>query len=310
MKKRNTIILVVLILFINCCIQYNTNKRKIDIINSSFRVEDCSFPVKSGKNTVIENHNAAEQYRSHYGLGTCHSFKGNQTVVLFFIDDEESSWSSRDIINFTNQRILPALDFLEEQAKAWDIDLSFTVKRFSTPLSEELDMVYDGTVIKDLSISGSTKDLPKQVADILGFNSELELLRALIEEYECDSIIPLMIINKDGTAYARNQLIEGFSGRIEHAVIFAEPLGAPSGSWRYTQRRSATTAHEILHLFGAEDYYIPDERLKLAEKYYIKDIMLLDSFRLSNLKIDKATAYYIGWSDQIPEVCYEEDWDQ
>lgn len=310
MRRSGIIILIAAIVFLNGCMRYEFYTETSNHTKGIFDLEDCDLPVKDGQNIILENNNVIQQYRAHYGLGTCHSLTGKQTVVLFFMDDNESSWSAEEIVEFTNEIIIPALEFLQNQAEQWNVDLTFNIKRYSTPLSNDLNMVYNSSVIKDLSISGSTKDLPEQVATIFGFNSELECLAALIEEYENESVIPLMLINKDGTAYARNQLVEGIIGHMEHSVIFTDPLGYPVGSWKYSERRSATTAHEILHLFGAEDYYLDDDRMQLAEKYYINDIMLLDSYRLSQLNIDKATAYYIGWTDEIPEVCYDETWYQ
>lgn len=308
MKRNGIIVLLVLSMLLSGCAPYKLYKEDLNDFESSFDIEECSAPTKTGHNIVLENNNVIQQYREHYGLGVCHSLEGNQTIALFFVDDEESSWDSEQIVAFTNRIIIPALEFLQNQAKQWGVDLSFQIKRYSTALSDGPDMIYDGSVIKDLSISGSTKDIPKQIATIFGFGSELELFKALVEEYESESIIPLMLINKDGTAYARNQLSEQIVDGIEHAVIFADPLDSPNGFWKYSNRRAATTAHEILHLFGAEDYYIDPDRLRLAEKFYIDDIMLMDNYSLSKLKIDKATAYYIGWSDEVPEVCYDEKW--
>jgi len=306
MARRCILIFAVLLIFLSGCSKYHVSLEKSKYTDGAFEVQDCTAPIKDGKNILLENDNKIEQYRAHYGLGTCHSLEGKQTVVLFFMDDDESAWNQSEVIEFTKKRVFPALSFLQDQAKQWGVELSFEIKRYSSALSGGLDMVYHGTVIKDLSISGSTKDLPKQAAAILGFDSELEMLAALMEEYGNDNIIPLMLIDKDGLAYARNQLSEKIVDHVEHAVIFSDPLGYETGSWLWSV--SATIAHEILHLFGAEDYYKPYNRLVLAEKFYINDIMLLDSRRLSQLNIGTYTGYCIGWTDQIPEICYNKKW--
>ena len=277
-------------------------------VRYDYPVEDCTGLTKTGRSVTLVNNRLMEDTRPRYGLGTCHTLSGEQTVVLFFMDDDESRWTKEDVIDFTDQKILPALDFLEKQAQSWGVELDFTVKRYSTALSGGLQMTYGGSVIKDLNVSGSTKDLPAQIAALMGCDRDDALLRALMEEFETESVIPLMLLNKDGVAYARAQLSPGLGGHVEHAVVFADHLGHPAGSWRRMSRREATVAHEILHLFGAEDYYLDEGRIRLAEKYYPNDIMLLDTFRLSRLTVDAYTGYCVGWTDEVPAICSEEAW--
>ena len=206
----------------------------------------------------------------------------------------------------TRTQVLPALDFLQKQAAQWDVELSFCVKRYATALSGGMQFTYAGSVIRDLSISGSTKDLPLQVANILGCPDEMDLLVSLRLTYGTDLIIPLMLVNKSGTSYARKQLTEGIFGHMEHAVIFSNSTSTFTGSGRDV----STVAHETLHLFGADDFYYPQARLQLAERYYIDDIMLLDTRDMDRLKVDAATAYYIGWTDSVPVVCYIPEWNE
>lgn len=275
---------------------------------SAVAVEDCGPLLCDGAGVTITNDNKIEEYRSRYGLGTCHTLSGEQTVVLFFVDDAESYWTEAEVRDFTELRVIPALEFLSEQAAIWGIELSFTVKRYSTPLSEGLSLLYDGEVIQDFNRYGSTKDLPEQCAAIFGFENEIDFLAALTEEHGNENLIPLMLLSKDGTAIARPQLSEQIVDHMEHAILFTDRLTERENSWRYSRSRIATIAHEILHLFGAEDYYLTEGRLSLAERYYPDDIMLLDTYDVSVLKIREMTAYAIGWSEEVPELCYEAEW--
>lgn len=275
---------------------------------SAIQVEDCTELTTDGVYEPFEYKYASDSYRLAFGIGTCYNFSGKQTVVLFFVDDDESSWSKEDVLKFTNSKVLPSLDFLEKQAKEWGVELSFEVKRFSTPLSDGTKFVYEGCVNKNLDATGSTKDLPEQMSKILGYKNEIEFFNVMMDEYQSNSVIPIMLLNKDGTAYARKQLVGGDMGHIEHAVVFADGLGDINGSWRYVAHREATIAHEILHLFGAEDYYINPKRLELAEEHYIDDIMLLDTYDISRLKVGEMTAYYVGWTDEAPNIRYYDNW--
>ena len=53
--------------------------------------------------------------------------------------------------------------------------------------------------------------------------------------------------------------------------------------------------HEILHLFGAEDYYYPTQVKAAARKYFPYSVML----NASSPVIDDLTKYLIGWTDQL-----------
>ena len=275
---------------------------------SSVRVEDCGPLSCYGEGVTLINDNKIEAYRSRYGLGTCHTLEGDQTVVLFFIDDEESYWTEAEVRDFTALRVIPALEFLCEEAATWGIELSFTVKRYSTPLSDGLSLRYDGEVIQDFNRHGSTKDLPKQCAAVFGFENEIDFLAALTEEHKNENIIPLMLLSKDGTAISRPQLSEQIVDHMEHAILFTDRLSERENNWRYSRSRIATIAHEILHLFGAEDYYLTDGRLTLAEEHYPDDIMLLDTYDISALRVREMTAYAVGWIREPPALCFEAKW--
>lgn len=77
-----------------------------------------------------------------------------------------------------------------------------------------------------------------------------------------------------------------------------------------TSRDSAsdTIVHELLHVFGAEDYYLPESRKTLVRQYYLTDIMLCNESDLQYFTLGEFTAYTLGWTDEIPEVCYMEGW--
>ena len=73
-------------------------------------------------------------------------------------------------------------------------------------------------------------------------------------------------------------------------------------------------SHEVLHLFGAEDLYKEQTdgsragRAKIAKKYFPKDIMFTTQKKISSNKVDAFTAYAIGWSNALPEVCLKDTW--
>lgn len=73
-------------------------------------------------------------------------------------------------------------------------------------------------------------------------------------------------------------------------------------------RTFSVVAHELLHLFGAEDFYATATRKALAQAIYPGDLMFCAQYDIRNNNIGDATAYYIGWTDTVPDVLYDEGW--
>ncbi len=273
--------------------------------------EEPSIPAHADKTDYtyqIQNHKL-DRYRPYHGLGTNRVLEGDVVIAAFFVDDEESRWTADETAEFTNQCLLPALDFLEQEAERYSVPLDFTVWRYSTAFSEGLTaMSYDGAVIKDLhdSPTGSTKDMMDHVAADLGYASNMALHAALVERADGREVIPLFFVNKEGVSYTRHTISGTAVKYCEQSIIFAYRISSPH---RFNAKRTATTvAHEILHFFGAEDYYTPDVRERLASEQAPRDVMLMDYLYLDLLEVDKATAFSIGWTDQVPDLFLEPDW--
>ena len=312
MKKILAAVLLLMPLLCGCTLleEYMANRleQELEYHAPVYSVEDCTHLTTDGSDTTVENPRQKEAFRNTYGLGTCHTLSGKQTVVLFFVDDNESSWSAEDVTEYTETQIFPALSFLKSEAEARGVELDFEIKRFSTPLSGGLKIKYTGVINRDLEVGGSTKDVPHQIASRLGCSSPLTLLGAMREEFQTEAIIPLVLIQSNGLSYARYQLSEGVYDHMEYAVMFSDKWNATTGQWRHTSARSAYVAHHILALFGGENYYSSDSREAMAEEYYPFDIMLMDYNSLYLLDVGDYTAFCVGWTDTIPTVCRKAAW--
>lgn len=243
-----------------------------------------------------------EEYRPYYLLGNCRNLKGNPLVVLLFIDDDESNWSAKEVTEYTDKYVKEGLTYLEDKAAEWGVGLNFTIKSYSTPLSD-YTLRYEGSVIKDLRVNGSSKDVLDQAAYDMGYSSNWELYSKFKTEHNGnDDVIFLTFINKAGKSYTRHDISTGRSSYSEHCVIFSDYLEGDSFGCR-----ASTVAHELLHLFGAEDFY-NGFRQVLAYQEYPKDIMLWMPTEAYENEIGDFTAYTIGWTDTIPQICYNEYW--
>lgn len=245
--------------------------------------------------------------RPWYNIGHNKQLRGTPIIYAIFMDDEESSWDVVLIEKFLNDEIDPAITYLETEAKKWGIGLDLSIKSFATVLNQGYTFKYEGVVNRDLRQSPSTKDVLEKVAIDFGYSSEETLHEAISLLNGGKEIIFLCIFNKDGTCYTRNQATNGSTTLIEETILFRRPLNCPEFFLKKGQRVSVV-AHEILHLFGAEDFYLTTSRENLAEQYYPNDIMLWQYSDVNENTLGDCVAYSIGWTNITPEVCYNKEW--
>jgi hypothetical protein len=191
-------------------------------------------------------------------------------------------------------QIRPGLDFLEAQAKEYGKSLTIHTKGYSTvpsKYSQQLDLIYDGTVISGDSHMGKYEMLSYfDAAGIFGVDADAPLGCAAI----------LTVVDKEGVSYAYQETNDEKNFGTELAIVFTNYPGLHIDFDDNTVM-AATVAHEILHIFGAKDLYEPELLAEYAEYKYLRDIMLYAD-NIKRAQIDKFTAYCIGWLDEAPEI--------
>ncbi len=244
-----------------------------------------------------------EELRPNFWLGNNKKLSDDVLVVILFIDDNESHWAKQEIDDFTETAIKPALAFLEDEAKKHNNNLKFKIESLSK-YNTNKSLKYDGTVNRNLNVGGSSKDVLDQAAQKLGFENNWDIYSYYKNQQGENDLIFLNLLNKDGISYARNCNSIGYAAYAEHAVIFSRYLGEA-----VQKDRASTVAHEILHLFGAEDMYTTFSRELLATRFYYNDIMLLSpNLSILTYSVGDLTAYSVGWYNTPPELCYNELW--
>lgn len=241
------------------------------------------------------------EFREDYQLGTCQNLRGDVSVILFYMDDFESKWTEQEVEEFTENEIAPGLDFLERQASKYGIDLQFHIAEVYQSL------YYDDEVIVNTKAEGyATVDVLKQAASGSGFHDTEVMIQYFRSVYQTDEVVCYTLFNKNGTAYAINPKRGANITVDEHCIVFARDLNSsgndPVGS------QASIVAHEMLHLFGAEDLYATPSRKSLAQWYCTNDIMLGANYDIETNTLTDVTAFYIGWHDVIPAVLHRSDW--
>ena len=107
-----------------------------------------------------------DDYREDYLIGNCRELSGEVFVIVFFMDDFESSWNERDINIYTEYEIRPALRFLESEAERYGVALKMTIK------DSYSSIFYDDEVIISIKDTGlCTIDVLWQASEQIGFSS-------------------------------------------------------------------------------------------------------------------------------------------
>ena len=224
-------------------------------------------------------------------------------MILIFLDDNESSWDDTAYSSQWTDVIEPGLDYLEDRAADWGVPLDFDVGVYRT--ENDRTVRYNGTVA-DIDESKHSADILEQAAKSIGFSSASHMKTHLQGYSGQQEIICMIFMNKDGRSYSINDERDDGYDIMEYCVVFTH------GSNYSYKTPPATIAHELLHNYGAMDYYDPygeyPNRKQLAEQYFYTDIMLRTYYDISYNTIGSYTAYSVGWSDTFPAVCDCPEW--
>ena len=258
---------------------------KIVAVTMAVIMEVCGYGVDysnmtpPSKYSLLENRYDAPdfEYRPSFNVGKAKRLYGRVKVYPHFVDDPESSWTQERITEVKNTVLIPGLRFIEEKAKEWGVTLEF-----------KLCSPSDSMTVK---ISEPITDVDEGYLDYMLFVDRAYKFKAPYMNTTEDSV-HILLVNKEGRSFS---VPDYMGNRDEWTVIFA------------CDERDVTVAHEVLHLFGADDFYEPSLRAMLARKHYRTDIMLSTGF-LSKSTIGEVTAYQVGWTDEIPEILKNEDW--
>ena len=264
------------------------------------------IPVEEGDATLDAKSSAIDQTRLSYNVGNCKALEGKPYVLAIFLDDDVSHWSEEEVLRYWRDLIDPGLTFLEENAALWGAELEFQKGYYASYGHPDRPVKYDG-VISTFMDGVTTEDVLEQAAASLGFSSKEHMHEHLQAYSGQDQIAYLIMLNKGGRSYSRpyrnrsnTQSAENYY--MEYCMIYT---GFYDDSY---DTASDTIAHEMLHLFGAEDFYAMENRKKLAAELYPKDIMLCAMPDLEYFDLGDFTAYTVGWTDEVPAVCGNENW--
>ena len=211
---------------------------------------------------------------------------GNVELLCIFVNHgtnskgESSYWSESD-----KQEIFDGLwkdaGIIEDKAASYGVELSFTSSYFEFTVPPEYSVAWDDnpTPWFDYIMENYFNNSDHSVPDVQNYYEK---------SYNKDYMPLLFFFNKDGRCYCyQSELTPKYEGFVNEFAVYY-----PS-----TMSSDRSIAHELFHLFGAQDYYYPATVKEAAQKYFPDSVMLL-----GDGEIDDLTAYLIGWTDTPSET--------
>ena len=249
----------------------------------------------------------SESYRAWYDLGNCGTLTRNPTLVVLFVDDAESAWNDTLIQHFQTVQIAKAVEWLEQQAAKYGVPLDIQTKFYHGTLENGGRVYYPAAV--DHKPNTDDYGLLETVVAQMKEGTADQFYAKLRRDNGGEDVMFLCMMNKDGLSYARGHA-DPYSQIMEYAVVYARNTDVPATDTLHqkTHNRASVVVHELLHLFGAEEMYDPAGRNTIAKEKFLKDVMLWTESFIARNEITPFTAYCIGWTDTIPDICYNPDW--
>ena len=191
--------------------------------------------------------------------GNCEALKGEVSILLVFVSDSESSWDPAS-------RETAEKELCREMIRMMDY-----AEGYGAPLSI-LYGEWDISVAVDME-SNNSEDWEASVCAAMGFQSLYDLQMALERDWSVASAPMVFVLNKPGRAAAYSSCSDGTA---EYLTVYSSEYSA--------------FCHELLHLYGARDYYYPMAVSDAAATYFT------DSIMSTGKTIDPLTAYTVGWT--------------
>lgn len=207
---------------------------------------------------------AAGSYDDHLlmkdkAMGSCKELTGTVEMVVVFVSLPDAPWDIASIAQM-NQTLRAAADTLAQEAAAYGAQLSIVHRIHYAQASVTVSM--DDSEAWADELLAAVPTLQERTSDY----------------YHGKPVI--FCINTGGRAFAHSEYSDA---QAEYAVIFGSD-------------DAGTVRHELLHLYGAWDYYLLDDFTDAAEMYCPDSIMLSSD---AQNRTDSLTAYLIGWTDTL-----------
>lgn len=230
---------------------------------------------ETARNTEGTNSGAEPDYSEHFALaakgkGCSGKLYGNVTLVAFLVHDRSSAWKDGNIEKI-KAVLTKAAKLIKEKSGLTDNRLKVSYAFDDVPIQFR----YDGE---------NYEHIVHEVLKQYGFDNAADYQAHYEKKFKKDEAPLIFIINRNFRSFAKN-VESAASGNEYSFVSFNDD----------TDSCVRTMIHEVLHQFGAIDFYLPDTVKQTAEKLFPESVML------RGWEIDDLTRYIIGWEKKLSD---------
>lgn len=229
--------------------------------------------------------------RNSFNMGYARKLEGKTVIISLFVETPDNKWSMKDMKS-TLPNLEKACEYIKIQAQTYGKDIEFLYD-----WTDNTNLLRRKQITIETADDGFEDELDKYIAD---WTRKFIPYDRILKKYEADNIFTVLYFNSSDRAYAI--CYDGEDIEEETLIV-------------YKNSDASVYAHEMLHLFGAHDYYEEAEYSEEAVKYiklkYPNDIMLKVS-KGNNIKnsVGKLTAYHLGWIDSNEDVNFFKEFER
>lgn len=250
------------------------------MIDLSKDVTNDNGPISDEHNTDNESAVTLEDVKNVFALhgkncGCSLQLRGKVVLIAFLVNDGESHWDAAsqaalvEVLKSASERLM-----VDSRLGKQDLQIAYAYCQVSVPY-----------VVNRKTSKNCVFDVLRQ----FGYKSVSEYQKHYEQKFERDETSVSFVFNKTFRSYAT---------QITNNVIPEEPM--PVGeeysmvSFEKNNHNESEKSflHELMHQFGAIDYYYPEYLKFKAEKFFPGSIMN------DGMVIDDLTRFVIGWDDK------------
>ena len=230
--------------------------------------------------------------------GSARELVGNIYTLIFFVSGPDDEWNKTE-----KQEMMQKLDesqrWLQKQAKRYKVKVNFEERgQFGFNKDIKLPHIARGTA------SGiEPVDWVSKLMYAVGYTSIQQFVDWVATNTRANNTHVVIFVKGKGNGYAMPSSTE-----MNRELYFLEGTVLYEKFPNGYELPSSAISHEVLHLYGAWDFYKTfrqtAENEAKAKKQFPNSVMLRTSYYIDELEVDEVSAWRVGWN-QRPKSWYQ-----